>query len=339
MLKFKLVISLMFALTSIYTLSAQDDSLLESVALPEQTSIKVMLDYTPNTNHIGLYAALAEGYYDAVNLDVEILEPADVFVETAIDTGIVEFGIGFQEFTTFAMASETDVVSIAAILQDNTSGFVTESDKYTLENPSDLQGLTYGGFSFPDLENAMLSQFLSCDDVEWDTNNYIDIGFADSIELMTRDRIDTAWIFYGWQGIQAELNDIELDVLLLSDYSDCVPAYYTPILLTSQEMIDTQPEVVRAFTYATAAGYQFAIENSDNAAQHLLDAVPELDPQLVEASATWLSDYFQSDADYWGYQSDEVWENFTQFLVDNDLIDDDFNIEGFYTNEFLPQAQ
>ncbi len=311
---------------------AQDDA-----ALLERTSVTFLLDFAPNTNHTGFYIAQAQGYYDDVNLDVQILEPADVSVEQAVSTGAAEFGIGFQEFSTFAIIDGADVVSIAAIIQSNTSGFATVANDDPIQAPADLASLTYGGFSLPALENAMLSTLLACDGATWDESNYLDIGFTDPIELMTRDRIDSAWIFFAWQGIGAEVRDIDLDVLLFSDYTDCIPDYYTPILLTSGEMLDQNPEVVRAFTHATARGFEFAIDNPDEAADILLSAVPELDEDLVRESAAWLAPRYQADAPRWGQQEREVWQGFTDFMVDNDIIPaGSVDVDAVFTNDFLP---
>lgn len=311
---------------------AQDDS----PRLDERTSVTLMLDWTPNTNHTGFYIARSMGYYDEVNLEVEFIEPTDIFPEQALDNGLVDFGIGFQEFSTGAMAEGADIVSVAAIIQHNTSGFVTIAEDNPISRPADLAPLTYGGFSLPDLENAILNTLLACDDATWNEDNYLDIGFADAIELMKRGRVDFAWIFYGWQGINAEVSGTELDTIMLMDYTDCVPDYYTPILLTSDEMIVEHPEVVRAFVHATAQGYAFAIDNPDQAANILLEAVPELDEELVRTSATWLADQYQADAPRWGQQEVEVWQGFTDFLIENGIIEGPFEVSDVFTNEFLP---
>lgn len=307
----------------------------EFATLDEPTAVTIMLDWTPNTNHSGIYIAQAKGYFAEANLDVTIIEPADVSVEAALDAGIVEFGIGFQEFTSLALAEGSEVVSVAAIIQHNTSGFAAIADEHTLTTPADLAELTYGGFSFPDLENPMLAQLLSCDDATWNTDNYLDIGYTDPLELLTRNRIDFAWIYYGWQGINAEVNGNDLSTIMLMDYAECVPDYYTPILLTTSTMIADNPEVVRAFVQATARGYADAITNPAEAADILLEAVPELDEALVRASAAWLADQYQADAPRWGQQTLAVWQGFTTFLVDNGLIAE-FDVEAVFTNEFLP---
>lgn len=302
----------------------------------ERTSVILMLDWTPNTNHTGLYVAQSMGYYDEANLDVEIVEPVDILVEAALDAGIVEFGVGFQDFTTYALVDGSEVVSVAAIIQHNTSAFATIAAKNTIENPADLAPLMYGGFSQPDLENAMLSRLLECNGAIWDKSHYLDVGYTDPIELMNTERIDFSWIFYGWQGIQAEVAGTELDTVMLQDYLDCVPDYYTPILLTSQTMIDENPDVVAAFVQATARGYAYAIENSTEAAAILLEAVPELDADLVNTSAEWLADQYMADAPRWGQQSAEVWQDFTDFLIENGIIEGPFDTSEVFTNEFLP---
>ncbi len=311
---------------------AQDDV----PRLNQRTAVNLLLDWTPNTNHIGFYVAEALGYFDEANIDLSILEPADLSVEQAVDTGIAAFGIGFQEFTTGAIVGGAEVVSVAAIIQHNTSGFATLAENHTLETPADLATLHYAGFSLPDLENAILSLLLECDDSAWDETNYVDVGFADPIELMKHKRVDFAWIFYGWQGLAAEVSGDELDVLMLTAYADCVPDYYTPILITSQMLIDENPELVAAFVHATARGYNYAIENAIEAADILLETVPELDSDLVYASAEWLAGQFQADADQWGEQSLDIWEGFTEFLLDNELISEAIEVENAFTNDFLP---
>ena len=71
-------------------------------------------------------------------------------------------------------------------------------------------------------------------------------GFSDPLALLTEGQIDLAWIFYGWQGIQAEQMGIDLDVVMMEDYFDCVPDYYTPVVIASEATIADRPEVVEA---------------------------------------------------------------------------------------------
>jgi ABC-type nitrate/sulfonate/bicarbonate transport system substrate-binding protein len=94
--------------------------------------------------------------------------------------------------------------------------------------------------------------------------------------------------------------------------------------------------VVTAFVQATARGYAYAIENPEAAAELLLEAVPELDADLVGASAVWLADQYQADAPRWGQQRAEVWQGFTDFLIENGIIEGLLDTSAVFTNDFLP---
>jgi ABC-type nitrate/sulfonate/bicarbonate transport system substrate-binding protein len=304
----------------------------------ERTEVTLLLDWTPNTNHSGFYIAQALGFFDEANLDVQIIEPTDVPVEQAVAAGVVQFGIGFQDWSSFALAEGADIVSIAAIIQHNTSGFASIASDHPLETPADLAPLRYAGYGLPDLENAFLTRFLACDGATWDPANYVEIGSLEQTELLRRDRADFGWIFYGWDGIQAEIDGTPFDVLLFQDYADCFPDYYTPILLTSGALIEEDPQLVAAFVGAAARGYAVAIEDPEQAAALLLDAVPELDAELVTRSAAWLADQYQADAPRWGEQQLSIWEDLSALMYDNGIIASPIDAEAAFTNRFLLPA-
>lgn len=346
MRKFALwTLTLLFALAVVLPASAQDDEpdlsdhlggATEFARLDERTAITLLLDWVPNTNHLGFYVAQALGYYDDANLDVTFQEPTDLQVETVVVSGAAEFGVSYQELATYALADDAPIVSLAAIIQHNTSGFVTLHDQDPLERPADMAGMIYGGFGQPQLELAVLDRLLECDGAEPGSIEYVDVGYADPIPLMQRDRFDLAWMYYGWTGIDAEQRGVDLDAVMLMDWFDCVPDYYTPILIASRALVEEQPELVRAFVEATARGYAYAIERPAEAANLLIAAVPELDPDLVRASAEWLAPHYQADAPRWGEQSLDIWQGFSDFLAEHEILAEGIDAENAFTNEFLP---
>jgi ABC-type nitrate/sulfonate/bicarbonate transport system substrate-binding protein len=304
---------------------------------PAPTDVTIMLDWTPNTNHLGLYVALAKGYYAEANLNVTIQPAGDIAVDQVVTGGTAQFGISYQEGLTYSRAAGLPVVSVAAIIQHNTSGFVTLSAKKPLKRPADLVGLRYGSYGSPIIEQAVLDALIACDDASG-TVEMRDIGFLEPFPLMERDQIDVTWVFYAWDGIRAEQRGLALDMLMLKDYAECVPDYYTPILITSERMIAEQPEVVRAFVQATARGYADAIANPSEAARILLEAHPDLDADLVRASAIWLAEQFQAEAPQWGVQRTEIWDAFTDFMVRAGALEAPIDSAKAFTNDFLPRA-
>ncbi|MEP7284542.1 MAG: ABC transporter substrate-binding protein [Chloroflexota bacterium] len=302
------------------------------------TTVNLMLDWTPNTNHLGIYVAQAKGYYKEANLTVEIQQPGDVQLEQIVATGKAQFGISFQEQTSYARGDKLPIVSIAAIIQHNTSGFASIDKKKPLKSAADLAGLRYGAFGSA-VEKPILNALLQCDGASADKIDFIDVGFADPIPLLEKERIDFAWLYYGVEGIQAKERGLDLDFVMLKDYQKCVPDYYTPLMITNEDMIKNQPDVVKAFVQATAHGYADAIKTPDEAADILMKAAPDLDPAFVHESAKWLAGQFQADAPRWGEQKAEIWQRFTDFLVANQALKAPIDSNAAFTNDFLPSGK
>jgi ABC-type nitrate/sulfonate/bicarbonate transport system substrate-binding protein len=299
------------------------------------SNITMLLDWTPNTNHLGIYVAQAKGYYQEANLTVDIQQPGDVQVEQVVAAGKAQFGISYQEQATYSRQDNVPIVSVAAIIQHNTSGFASLGDKHPLKTPADLAGLRYGGFG-SQVEKPFITILAKCANADAESIQFIDIGFVEPFPLLQNDRIDFVWLFYAWDGIRGQRLGLDLDVLMLKDYADCVPDYYTPLLITNEDMIKTQPDVVRAFVQATARGYAYAIQHPDEAADMLVAAAPDIDAGLVKESAQWLAAQFQAEAPRWGEQKAEIWQGFTDFLVTNGALKNPIDVKAAFTNEFLP---
>lgn len=302
----------------------------DSAAMKDVT---LMLDWTPNTNHTGLYVAQAMGWYEEAGLNVEIIIPGESDVHQVVATGSADFGVSYQEGTTFARVAEVPIVSVAAVIQHNTSGFASRGSA-GIGGPADLAGKRYGSFGSP-IELPTIDLLMQCNGGSADTVEFIDIGWADFLSVTEADQVDFSWIFYGWDGINAEQQGVDLDIIMLKDYTDCIPDYYTPILIAGESLVAEDPEMVSAFVAASAKGYEFAIENPAEAAQILLDANPDLNAELVVASQEWLAGEYQAEAAQWGLQSGDIWQGYADFLIENEIIEA-FDGASAFTNDFLP---
>ncbi|MGM8364817.1 ABC transporter substrate-binding protein [Virgibacillus sp. W0181] len=299
----------------------------------ELTPVKFALDWTPNTNHTGIYVAKEKGYFEEQGLDVEILLPGEVGVNQLLAAGKADFGVSYQEGLTQARSEGLPIVSVAAVIQHNTAGYASPVEKDITE-PKDFEGKKFGAYG-SDLEKAMMTTLMNNDGADVEEVDFITTGDSDFFVAVERD-VDFSLVYYGWTGIEAELRGVDLNMVYLADYSDKLD-FYTPILATSEDMIDADPETVKAFTAAAVKGYEFAIENPEEAAQVLIDAEPDLDPELVKRSQEWLSPRYQDDAERFGIQEQERWQKFADFLLDNEIIDEAVDVDKAFTNEFLPE--
>ncbi|WP_026575338.1 ABC transporter substrate-binding protein [Bacillus sp. UNC438CL73TsuS30] len=295
--------------------------------------ITVVLDWTPNTNHTGLYVAKAKGYFKDQGLDVDIIQPGETGADQLVASGKADFGVGYQEGVTQARVQGVPLVSIAAVIQHNTSGFASPVDK-NIKAPKDFVGKTYGGWGSP-VEKSVITSLMDKEHANANKVKIINMGDTDFFTAVKRD-VDFAWIYYGWTGVEAELRHQKINMIYLTDYSKKLD-YYTPVLETNEKMIANNPDTVKAFLKAASQGYEFAIKNPDQAADILIKAAPDLDPKLVKASQKWLSPKYQDDATKWGLQKKTVWENYASWMYDHKLLDKKLDAEKAFTNEFLPK--
>ncbi|PPQ46801.1 ABC transporter substrate-binding protein [Paenibacillus peoriae] len=295
--------------------------------------VKVVLDWTPNTNHTGLYVAKDKGFYEKAGLNVQIVQPGSGGADQMVASNAAPFGISYQEGVTQARTQGVPLVSIAAVIQHNTSGFAAPVDR-GIKSPKDFEGKKYGGWGSP-VEEAVMKSIMVSDKSDVNKVKIINMGNADYFTAVKRD-IDFAWIFYAWTGIEAELRGEPLDMLYVKDYSKSLD-YYTPVIVSNEQTIKNDPELVKAFMDATAQGYEYTIAHPEEAADILSKAVPELDKKLVLASQKWLSPRYQDDAAQWGVQKAEVWQNYSDWMYERKLLSKPLEVNKAFTNDFLPK--
>jgi ABC-type nitrate/sulfonate/bicarbonate transport system substrate-binding protein len=328
----KKVISIIMILFLMLPLSACKKEEKQTQEKPLQ-KITFVLDWTPNTNHTGVYAAKEKGFFKEAGFDVDIIQPGKNTSDQLIAEGKAQFGISYQENVTYAREQNMPLVSIAAVVQHNTSAFAWPSNK-DIKTPKDFEGKTYAGWGSP-IEEAVLKSITEKYGGDFSKVNVLTTDAADFFALTEKDA-DFAWIYYGWTGIASKVQNKSIDYIMLKD-EDKDLDYYTPVIITSEKMISENRDTVKRFMEAVSKGYDYAEKNPEDAAQILLKEAPELDKTLVIESQKWLSPRYKDDAKVWGYQKRETWENYTRWLYDRKLINTMIDVDKAFTNEFIPE--
>lgn len=296
--------------------------------------VTVILDYVANTNHTGMYVALDQGLYEAEGLKINIVEPTEGATATLVAVGKGDFGISYQEDVTIALASADPlpITTIAAIIQHNTSGFATYADK-DIKSPKDFEGKTYAGWGGPG-EEAVIKAVMTQDGADFSKLNMVisdGSGFA-----ALKDTVDIMWFFEGWDVVKCKLADFPINYMELRKLDERLD-YYTPVIITNNDLAQNNPDLVKRFMKATTEGYEYAIENPKESAEILHKYAPDYDMDLLNDSQKYLSAKYAEDTDRWGEMKDEVWDNYTNFMVEYGVIDKAIPASDCYTNEFLPQ--
>jgi ABC-type nitrate/sulfonate/bicarbonate transport system substrate-binding protein len=323
---FLLLITVALPIFSAGVQAEQEDAAMEEIT--------VILDWVPNTNHTGVYTALDLGYYAEEGLAVRVVQPAEGGSADLVAAGKGEFGFSYQEQVTYARTAEVPlpIVAVAAVIQHNTSGFASPSHK-GINRPKDMEGKTYGGWGAP-MEEAVLAAIMEKDGADYSSVKIVNIGAADFFSSVERD-VDFSWIFYGWDGVMAELKGFPLNYINLQEIDKNLD-YYTPVLIASEKTIRDRPELVRKFLAATSKGYGYCIDNPEDSAAILLKYAPEIPEALAVASQRYLAAEYQADSPKWGLMKVEVWENYSGWMDRMQLLHSALDAEKAFTNDFLP---
>lgn len=294
--------------------------------------VTLVLDYVPNTNHTGFYVARDLGYYEAQGLNVNIIEPGDNDSTTLCAVGKAEFAVSYQENVTYARtaADPLPIRAIATVIQHNTSGFVFAADA-GIESPKDFEGKVYAGWQAPS-EAAVLEAVMK--KYDGDYSKLTMVGAVGSGLGSMTNGIDIQWEFEGWAVINDRMQGYDVGYMPVKDLDERLD-YYTPVIITNESMIANDPETVQAFMTATKQGYEYAIENPDEAAEILGKVIPETDIAFIKESQKFLSEQYSMDSDVWGLMKEEVWDNYTSFMYEYGLIDKNIAASEQYTNEFI----
>lgn len=303
----------------------------------EPTKLTFVLDWTPNTNHTGLYVALANGYFQDAGLDVEVVQPPEDGAEVLVGSGKAQFGVSFQDTMAPALVGETPlpITAVAAVIQHNTSGILSRAGE-GMDTPKGLEGKQYATWDLP-VEKAMLQNVVEADGGDFSKVELIPSTVTDEVSALQSKSVDAIWVFYAWGGIATKVADLPTDYFAFKDINP-VFDYYTPVIIANNDFLAENPDTAKAFLAALAKGYEYAAEHPDEAAQILIDQCPELESSkdLVTASQEYLADQYIADAAQWGVFDADRWNAFYDWLNDNGLSETPIPENTGFTNDYLP---
>jgi len=306
-------------------------------------TVSIALDWTPNTNHIGIFVADQLGYYSDEGLSVKILPYANTAPETLVSRGKANFGVGNQAGIAYARGSGQDVLQVMANIAKTQYAIGVQASNKALQSPKDLDGKTYAGFGTPD-EGPELEYVIKADGgsgkfktVTLNTTAY---------EAVYKGAADFTIAVTTWEGVQAKLLGKPMRFFEFTDYG--FPVQYSSVIESSNKYLKANPDTAKRFLAATQKGYQYAAENPAAAAKLLVKANPQTikDPKLAEQSALLLAQggYYTGASGKIGPVDPAIWKNYGSFLYSSKLLTgadgkplaSEPDWAAFYSNNFLP---
>lgn len=317
--------------------------LLVQLASAQTHAVRLALDWSPNTNHTGIYVALAKGWYEEAGVALQLLPFGTISPNQLVANGQADVGISGTESVLSAAAVGEPVVSIAAIMSTNTAALAVREDS-GITRPRELDGTTHAAFGAR-YEHPVIATVIRADGGE---GKFRGVQLSVSgFDALLAGRVDFAWVFRGWQGVQAEQEDVAMRFFNFKDYG--VPDYYTPVFTASPEGVRDHAEALRAFLKATARGYRYAAQRPLEAAAVFVEQAQNasgtfLDAGLVRDSQAFVSPFYIAEGQAWGWQRAAYWEGgYPEFLLRAGALTDadgevvrDLDLAALYTNALLP---
>lgn len=298
--------------------------LLSGCAGDNQNSLVVALDYTPNTNHTGMYVAKKLNYYRDLGIEVEFVQPAEGTVEQLVQTGQADFGITYQENLLKSVDHGMNLQAIYAIEAHNTSGFVSLEENQ-IKNPKDFEGKTYCGWG-SDVEESIIKKMV--EDAGGNSENVSVLTVGNSVISLDSGECDFTWEYEAWGVLENEELGRDVNFMPLEDYGI---DWYTPLIISKD---DIDPILAKPFVEATKKGYEYCIDNPDTAAQILVEMNPELDLEFIKKSQEIVSKFYDEKNNL-GHFNSEIYDSFAEFLMNAGIIESSLDIDATYTNKYV----
>jgi ABC-type nitrate/sulfonate/bicarbonate transport system substrate-binding protein len=306
-------------------------------------TVRLALDWTPNTDHTGFFVARHLGWYRDAGIDLQILPYATAAPETLLAAHQAECGISFQDSLTFAVAKRADIVSVAAILQKTASAIGVLASS-SIARPKDLDGKTYGSFGYPNEVPTMKAVIQA--DGGTGTFKVATLDAA-AYEALYNHQVDFTIPFTAWEGIEAQERHIDLRYFRFSDYG--FPEFYQVVLACDRQWLQKEPDAARRFVAASVRGFELSATDPDQAAAMLVAENPgvfDANPQLPKASQEFLASggYLVDGDGHAGTQTLQRWTAYSAFLFQQGLLTDandkplttPLDYARLYTDDFLP---
>lgn len=294
-----------------------------SLAIPAgaqaQEQVSVALDWTLNTNHIGIVVARDRAFYEAEGLDVDILPFSDTSSAALLAGGLADFAyvpsLGFMS----ARAAGADITALWVTMQRETGRLVYNADNEEITRPADLAGKTYAGFG-SDWERALIGTMIENDGgtPQWDTVT-LNTG---AYEALASGAVDFTLEVATWEGVNSELLERNQAAFAYGDYG--IPDQQNGYIATRGATLEERPEIVAAFMRATLAGYEWAADNPAEAAEIMIEAGDFPNPDLVRGSMQVIADggYLKEGDTPVGEIDGARLERMARFLADNGVLKD-----------------
>jgi ABC-type nitrate/sulfonate/bicarbonate transport system substrate-binding protein len=299
-------------------------------------TLKLALDWRPNTNHTGFFIAKHLGFYEEEGLDVMIISTEEdnykVTPAKKVELGLADFALCPMESLVSYRTKDKpfDAVGIATIFQEDISAICALRSS-GITRPRDLDNRIYASYNAR-YEDKIVEQMIKNDK----GRGNITIKYPEKLgiwDTLLNGEADATWIFVNWEGIEAEAQGVELNLFRMSEYG--IPYGYSPVIMTSKTKINENQADYAAFLRATKKGFQYAINHVENAAQILDLYVSKADKYVDIVKSQIMTSPSYGNPEEWGKMDLKKVQTFLDWLRKHKLERTKLKANQLVTNKLF----
>lgn len=300
--------------------------------LAHPTKATLILDFTPNAVHAGIYRALAAGYYKREHIDLQVVQPTST-QETLklIDAGKAQFGLADGSDVAGLIGEGGDAQAVMALVQAPLGGLIALASEH-LRSPADLVGKTVGITGVPS-DEAVLDTELRHAGVNPARVKVVTVGFNGG-QALVAGKIAAFTGFIPDDGVALSASGHPIAAFALNRNGG--PAYPGLVAFTTRHLIASDPQLVRDFVAATVHGYQDTLADPQRSLAQLEAANPTLPHKLTAASLKVYLPLFGADGVPYGTLQAANVQAMSTWMVSSGLLHSPIAPSRYGTNEFLP---
>jgi putative hydroxymethylpyrimidine transport system substrate-binding protein len=308
----------------------------ESTGPAKRESVRLMLDFFPNADHAGIYAAQGTGAFDRAGLDVSIQTPSDPSAPLKLlAAGRVDLAISYEPELLLARDRGQQLVAVGALVQKPLTS-VMSIGRHAISSPKQLAGKTVGTAGIP-YQSAYLKAILGASGVDPSTVKEVNVGF-NLVPAMLSGRVDaTLGAYWNYEGIQLQQQHKRPKIIRMENAG--VPTYDELVIVARQRDLETEGGAkVRRFMRALAQGMKALKRDPNTGIDPLMRANRDLDRRLQEASVrATMPVFFPTDTSKpFGFMNPAEWAAYGDWMARNRLLRTPPDAGRALTNEFLP---
>lgn len=298
---------------------------------PGRERVTIMLNWFPEAEHGGYYAALVHGYFEEEGLDV-VIEPggpkAPVLQNVA--DGVMHFGVDNADKLLLARAQQADVVAVLAPITDSPRCIMVREDS-AVQSLADLA--TQKSFKLAMNTGQPFAAFLQ---QKVDLSNVQIVPYSGSLASFLVDENYGQQAYSFSEPFVASSKGVKTRTLMISDLGFNT---YTSLLVVGRKILDDKPELVRKVARASQRGWQKYLSDPEETNEFIFSENPEMPLDVLEFGVGVLRPLCpptENAPENWGEMSAERWDTLVRQMEESASLESGkVTAAPAWSNEYL----